>query len=331
MSRKRVPAALHSELSEYASLLRALRTSSTLDLTGHLTHPSSAQDEGDNVDSEDDFSLDGEDSRSQVNLDQLDCLREPSPEDAPEESEREKEAGPSTSPSPQRQHRKKSDKKGKGKQVEFDMSDVTPSPSKRRRRDTWTRWPLLAGDVHIPEWSLEDEIRSAAMQTLSQQLLLEFATTSEQAEAEIADDETVPLDALVFSASEHLAHLLSALAAHFPLVEKSMQNRVKPIGWTTVLEVAASSGFADAKTVERLRTRLESIYPRSRPVEPNTIARIELADSHKRNFSELCAAEDLSFLSLPGAQVGKTPLKRPKGKDCIARILCSSDLSSPFW
>ena len=35
--RTKVPAALHSELSEYASLLRALRTSNTLDLASQLT------------------------------------------------------------------------------------------------------------------------------------------------------------------------------------------------------------------------------------------------------------------------------------------------------
>ncbi|THU77261.1 hypothetical protein K435DRAFT_702800, partial [Dendrothele bispora CBS 962.96] len=35
--RKRVPAALHSELTEYSSLIRALRTSNTLDVTSQLT------------------------------------------------------------------------------------------------------------------------------------------------------------------------------------------------------------------------------------------------------------------------------------------------------
>ena len=35
--RARVPAALHNELTEYSSLLRALRTSNTLDLASQLT------------------------------------------------------------------------------------------------------------------------------------------------------------------------------------------------------------------------------------------------------------------------------------------------------
>lgn len=37
MSTRRIPAALHRELSEYASLLRALRTRDALDITKHLT------------------------------------------------------------------------------------------------------------------------------------------------------------------------------------------------------------------------------------------------------------------------------------------------------
>ncbi|KZT22965.1 hypothetical protein NEOLEDRAFT_1070533 [Neolentinus lepideus HHB14362 ss-1] len=271
MSRKRVPAALHSELSEYASLLRALRTNSALDLTEHLIRPSSVHTE-DSSDSEDDLADD---------------------DDVPV---------PSTSALPPRLHRKGSSK-GKSKQVDFDMSEVIPSPSTQKRRDTWTRWPLLAGDVHVPEWNLEDEVKSLAVQTLSERLFVEAGTTSAQPEIEVDDDEIVPLDALVFSTSEHLAHLLSALAAHFPLAEKSMQNRVKPIAWKTVLDVAASSGFADAKyvqifqisfgsichrniqdcdlvfvltavtnysTIERVRTRMENIYEPSESSELNS-------------------------------------------------------------
>lgn len=30
------------------------------------------------------------------------------------------------------------------------------------QRDIWTRWPLLKGDVYVPEWSLQDEVRSIA-------------------------------------------------------------------------------------------------------------------------------------------------------------------------
>jgi hypothetical protein len=40
MKKQRVSAALHFELTEYASLLRALRTRDAMDLTTHLTKPS---------------------------------------------------------------------------------------------------------------------------------------------------------------------------------------------------------------------------------------------------------------------------------------------------
>ncbi|THG96015.1 hypothetical protein EW145_g7859, partial [Phellinidium pouzarii] len=46
---KRVPAAQHSELTEYASLLRTLRTNHTLDLAAHLSqHPPSSSQFGSN-------------------------------------------------------------------------------------------------------------------------------------------------------------------------------------------------------------------------------------------------------------------------------------------
>lgn len=50
--KRRVPKALHHELSEYASLLRALRARDTLDLTKYLAQPSPFA--LDNVTNEDD-------------------------------------------------------------------------------------------------------------------------------------------------------------------------------------------------------------------------------------------------------------------------------------
>ncbi|KAH9169349.1 hypothetical protein EDB89DRAFT_1985435 [Lactarius sanguifluus] len=44
--RKAIPAALHSEISEYASLLRVLRATDTLDITTHLTRRDSPHETG---------------------------------------------------------------------------------------------------------------------------------------------------------------------------------------------------------------------------------------------------------------------------------------------
>ena len=55
--RRPVPAALHAELSEYSSLLRALRTSDTLDLTSHLLQASSYRSQQAQSFVDDDISL----------------------------------------------------------------------------------------------------------------------------------------------------------------------------------------------------------------------------------------------------------------------------------
>ncbi|EKM57226.1 uncharacterized protein PHACADRAFT_59839, partial [Phanerochaete carnosa HHB-10118-sp] len=108
--RLRVPAALHSELTEYSSLLRALRTSNTLDLASQLTVPASGP-----------TSLHEDDAASETSL-------------------------------------------GDESESERPLTETKKAP-----KDTWTRWPLLAGDVYVTEWSLEDEVRSIATQALQGQ------------------------------------------------------------------------------------------------------------------------------------------------------------------
>ncbi|EPQ51924.1 hypothetical protein GLOTRDRAFT_123042 [Gloeophyllum trabeum ATCC 11539] len=318
--RKLVPAALHSELSEYASLLRALRTHNTLDLTGHLTQrrPSVSVDEPSS--SEDD-----EERRPQnMSLEQLDFLCDALTGDrGTEQRSNEPEAGPSTSRSI-----------GKAKAAATGTSTVPSSPSpapgpKRRKRDTWTRWPLLAEDVPVPEWTLEDEVRSLAVNALQAQGTLAPPHLSDDGEeaGSFDDEETLlpaaSVDALVFSTSDHLGRLLSSLAAHFPLAEKSMQNRVKPIGWNTVLEVAASSGLVSAECIESVRTRMEAIYPPSEPSESRILERMELASTRKGPFTESCAKHELSFLSFPDGGDGEDTQVKPgkKRKDLQAPLV----------
>jgi len=47
--RKRVPAALHSELAEYSSLIRALRANNALDITSKIVHADNSEDDVDDV------------------------------------------------------------------------------------------------------------------------------------------------------------------------------------------------------------------------------------------------------------------------------------------
>lgn len=195
--RKIVPAALHSELSEYSSLIRALRTNNTLDIVPHLTKSKPTQPG---------------------------VEREPSPSPV---------AGPS-------------------KSVEdTSIADGEPPAKKQKRdRDTWTRWPLPAGDVHIPQWGFEDEIRILISQSRSRERA--SAVLNEEGDRSDAEDSDEAIERylspITEASSAYLARILALLASHTPIAEKSMQNRVAPIGWEMVLCAASDIGV-DAKSV----------------------------------------------------------------------------------
>lgn len=135
---KRVPAAVHSELTEYTSLLRSIRTTQTLNVTSQLD-PEATQDD-----------------------------------DA---------------------------------------------------RDVWTRWPLPEGDLPRPEWSLQDEIQSF-MSNISASNRLDPGLDTQDIE---------------ISAMNHLHHILASLAAYLPLRHPSLQNRLNPMDWTSVLDAVCNS------------------------------------------------------------------------------------------
>jgi hypothetical protein len=215
--RKIVPASLHSEISEYASLLRALRATDTLDITSQLTRLDSA----------------------------------PSQRDL--EPTNEEEAGQNAAPT--------SSHAGRG-DVSF-IEEMGHSPAlstSRTSRNTWTRWPLLAQDLHVPEWRFEDEVHSLARQALlfesSTSNPLPASTTSEppcmgfNVPSEDHVEALLPPSSLRILAdvsSSHLEHILSALASYSPIVDKSTQHRRHPIGWESVLNIVGVSGLVDSK------------------------------------------------------------------------------------
>lgn len=204
--RKRIPAALHSEISEYASLLRALRVTDALDLTTQLTRPSW---------------------------------------DANEEDKGRHE-------SPTSSHVGRG-----GVALVEEKDDSSALGTSRTSRNTWTRWPLLAEDVHIPEWRFEDEVHS-----LAKQALLSDLPTSSGVPASTSSDLNVPsedqieallppssLRTLADVSSSHLEHILSALASYTPMVDKNMQHRRHPLGWESVLNIVSATGLVDGKYV----------------------------------------------------------------------------------
>lgn len=262
--RPKVPAALHSELSEYSSLLRALRTSNTLDLaaqlTPHVSAPPSASASVYEDDFEDDSILDDEGESERPLTETV-----TDPLDGTESSMQDEDAG-----------MRKLKRKAKRKVAKA-----------KAPKDTWTRWPLLAGDVHVPEWSLQDEIKLLATQAMKAEVTDELANQPDESvipAGQASPDDALPgasstaisgfvpvdatsdeddageedpdlllpppvLNALTASSGRFLCQVLALLAAYIPSREKSMQNRLHPTNWESVLDVVAVNGLVNDRRV----------------------------------------------------------------------------------
>lgn len=230
--RRRVPASLYSELSEYASLLRALRTESTLDLSSQLINARPVA------------------SCSQRTLEDV-------------ELGDQHEAADNSRPFKARYA--SVDTSESGKNTSRSASSVPTD--KTKSRDAWTRWPLLACDVLAPEWGLRDEIKLLATNVLrtssTQSAPVDF--TSKSADGSLDDGDDISeaafddddfqsqqmLDSLTLDCSHFLSRVFASLAAHVPPSEKSMQNRLAPIDWESVLDIIGGTSFSDARFVNR--------------------------------------------------------------------------------
>ena len=220
--RPKVPVALQSEISGYLGLLRALRATSTLDLTSHLIQSSQSPSLNDQNDQPFLDSVHYPRDSSELGFDYISqaTLAEAIP-----------------------------------KSPEATLKTVTGhgTPSSR---DTWTRWPVLAADVPIPEWDLEDEDRVLAVRTLKQSRPRDMETTvdsiDDQELGNISGDEEqedslltpTVVNALTEATSKYLAEILASMAEiHRPA--PSLSNRIRPYDWQSVLNVASNNGLID--------------------------------------------------------------------------------------
>ncbi|KAI8989122.1 hypothetical protein BD414DRAFT_486083 [Trametes punicea] len=289
--RPKVPTALHSELTEYASLLRALRTSNILDLAQHLTgppppafHSTSVLNDGSLPDDEVPGHVEDPPLTNSVSRDLV------------------SEVASSVRSRASSQTRERS------------------SAAKGKQKDTWTRWPLLAGDVHVPEWGLHDEVLLVAQQVLvslnnsswhpqenrdAEGVVQKGSARIADAIPALSDEEAsehpalspVALRALTSASAAFVTRLLALLAAHVPNAEKSMQNRIRPINWETVIDVACANGVVSAETAEHVRARMARLYPPSRPSITHRIARLA---TMQNGLAELLSQCDASLLTVPG-------------------------------
>ena len=208
LPRQYIPTTLHSELTEYSTLLRALRTNSILDVSHHLTQHGKA----------DGYSSDDSDQESDESS---------SASDEPATGEK----------------RKRRDEPA-------------------RKRDKWTRWPLLLNDLHKPTWSFQDEIAIIASQALKLVQPPPFSQEESRSEDDSScesdemsstqDDQRNELDLdgddpdhqsyfnyIAMSASAFLSDILMLLSSNIPPRPPSMQNRIEPVDWRSILEIVS--------------------------------------------------------------------------------------------
>lgn len=235
--RKRVAAAIHSELSEYTSLLRALRTTATLDLTSQLIHSnaqsrqSTAAPREDAYEDEEEEIIQPGDPRGEDSLRDEPVTRETSAGDVGEP------VASSSLPS----------LKGK---------NHAPSTA----RDTWTKWPLVPSEVYTPEWPLDEEIRILARDALQRLRASEVeASRNPDVESEDEDEDDLLSDdaedmfddiltpvnvrALTRAATNRLYEMLAVSAAMLPKGEDSMQNRHGYINCELILTAMDAFGL----------------------------------------------------------------------------------------
>lgn len=240
MARKKIKPVLYSELSEYASLIRALRANHTLDLVPHLAQPPATNTIAAN---------------SLPILEEKEALRDG------EMRRRKRKRGTSAESGI-----------GKGKQKE---------------KMIWTRWPLIEGDVFVPEWGLGDEVKLLAKECLrsysnlphEQAAYMEVGTNESELEPTIHPSSPTPSPTDPDSTSKQpvqpfrhhtstlirnsfltlpshalLEHTFALLASHWPKTENSLRNRLRPFGWETVLEILSASGVIEPRSVYNSHT-----------------------------------------------------------------------------
>ncbi|TFK75646.1 hypothetical protein BDN72DRAFT_831970 [Pluteus cervinus] len=302
---RKLPATLQSELTEYSSLLRALRASDTLDVAANLhkpppTRPSRAGRRRSSHESSDN---DVDDTESPVDDGRMSAL---GTEDYPPPTSPLQSRGLSVSEPGSSMARRGSSRKRK---------QQSPSTqTRKRKRDNWTRWPLRPGDVPKPEWSLEEEVAAVVSRVMKESEMdgpgalvddlddisehkdaihgmdveehasQEGASDDEQVKDEVVeedgdhqdeDEDEEFVSSLVPYLTEFTRHLLSAtlilLSRHTPPRPGSMQNRIEPIDWRGVVDILSSFGdrsFVNEGLLQDVTTRLQSIYPDQDPEEP---------------------------------------------------------------
>ncbi|PFH53422.1 hypothetical protein AMATHDRAFT_1088 [Amanita thiersii Skay4041] len=311
-----IPKTLHSELSEYTSLIRALRTSNTLDVTLHLSQHKPNNHQFDNQEAAD------------SGLD----VQPPSPFSSP--LPLTSALGPSSS-------------LDKVETDSISRNSKRRSASPLQKRDLWTRWPLLANDVHMPAWGFEDEVAVIAAKALkhprpwpSEILDLPGLETDDTPDLDV-DDPKRPtyFKYLTASATAYLSTILALLAAHTPPRPPSMQNRIEPLDWRSVLEIVTvygDSNVIDERIINKVTARMEALYflsSGSKAPEANaaTFRLNKTVEAEQQLANEMTEALEslFTFPEPPADFFSSSTSVRPKGARRSKRTIQTNESDVP--
>ncbi|KAG8822901.1 hypothetical protein FRC17_009447 [Serendipita sp. 399] len=163
------------------------------------------------------------------------------------------------------------------------------------RKNIWTAWPLLRGTLSVPEWSLQDEVRLLAEKAHKTWFLKYHAlqnpavqgdhpgagqmdnsvTVDNDHTGDIAAQEDVDgafhdsldellskyiINGLNLEASAFLSHIFALLAAHRPDVAPSLQGRLEPMDWRSILRVVSTSGWLNDEILRRTHETMSAVY-----------------------------------------------------------------------
>ncbi|KAM6501111.1 hypothetical protein JOM56_004125 [Amanita muscaria] len=292
-----LPTALHSELTEYSSLLRTLRTNNILDVSLHITQS-------------------GRDGNILVS---------------------DEEEIPSQDPTWQ-------------EQVTDAVDNGNGTNRKREReqhgqkRDNWTRWPLLLKDVYKPTWNFEDEVAIVASQALKLNSTslpssqeddpqtcpaerTEYANNDAEDDDLGADDPEVPsyYKYIAMSTYDFLLNTLALIASHPPPRPPSMQNRIEPLDWRSVLEIVSAYGdysVVDEQILNQVQARMETLYalpgkssfPEFEDGESSVAFRVRKKNEAERQLDDVMLQAFESLFELPPPSFIEPPKPKRRRK-----------------
>ncbi|KAF8208217.1 hypothetical protein K438DRAFT_2013015 [Mycena galopus ATCC 62051] len=259
---QKVPQALHSELSEYSSLLRALSTNDAFDVARRLTEPrpSKKRKKRTQEESAEEDTGNADEGASRPVAPPPKKQRKPTAESAGEEDTVNADEGTS---------RKRTAENpldaAEGEGIHEVAAESSQPPEEEpqgrtRKRDTWTRWPLLVTDLSVPEWGLEDEIEPLMRQCLRNNPHPTAEDDASSGEEFGSEDAPSWLPHLTQSSSAFLSSMFALLAHHTPPRPQSMQDRLNPIDWKMVLDILSACGSVDKSVINNVKTRMEAIY-----------------------------------------------------------------------